>query len=124
MRLKETPGGLPLTFARRIAASTGLASSAGWITYLLLSLHASSDPLVRHYWRLKALSVVSQNARVWALHAEQTTPVLYFVGAAAFVACCVGVMVWRFSDPGRRRLIVERGQIADSDELVRQLRRK
>lgn len=120
--LKETPGGLPVTKRQRMGAACGMTIVIFALVFGLLCKFGSSNPIVNDYPKLKALSLISPRAAYFAQKAQDETMVPYFMLGAAIFAASVGLQLWLSSDPRKRPLIVERGQKADSDALLRKLK--
>lgn len=121
-RLKDTPGGMPLTQSNRVKLSILMAVTAGLAVLVLLCLFGSSEPIVNDYPKLKATSLFSARSAHYAHGAEVETVVRYFRWAALVIGLGVGFAFYSASDPKKRKRVVNRGQIADSDSLARKLK--
>lgn len=120
-RLKETPGGAPLTTGRRFGAAAGLSTAMFLFSFVPICLN-SADLYIRKYPLLKVLSLILPKQRVTVRFIESQTAVLWYAAACALPAVIVGIIVWRTSNPKSRKLVVERGQSANSAALARRLK--
>lgn len=118
MSLKLTPGGIPLTPARRLGIAVMMGFLAWAITIYLLFKFGSSEPIVNDYPLLKLKSLISKTAAYWAAGAERENMIVHiYIWLAVAIALTVGFVTWRKADPNRQKQIISRGQKADSDAV-------
>ena len=120
-RLKETPGGIPATPARRMISAVVIAVFASAVTGFVLFKFGSSEPIVNDYPKLVFKSVFMHDARATYYSsggAANNIVIPIFKWLAVAAGSIVWLLVWRSTDPKRKKPVIADGQRADSRGML------
>ena len=121
LRLKETPGGLPATPAKRLISAAVISVFASSLTTYLLFKFGSSELIVNDYPKLVLKSFFLHDTNA-AFHADFASINYISITLFKLLALVIGIvsfyLIWWSSDPKRRKPVIADGLRADSRGML------